>query len=52
MIDALTDMEEVSFEADKEVPVKDISGGFFEKLLKEQELKKIGNGDPYMGSQF
>jgi len=52
MIDALTDMEEVSFEADQDAPLRDTSGGFFERLLKEQEFKKIGQGDPIMGSDF
>lgn len=52
MIDALTDMDEVSFEADGDAPETAVATGFFEKFLKEQEMNKLGAVDPFMGDQF
>ena len=51
MIDALTDMDEISFTP--EPPAEEVSGGntFFEDILKKKEREKH-KGDYYMGEYF
>jgi hypothetical protein len=53
MIDALTDMEEVAFEAEKETeaPGKP-SSSYFQALLDQQSRRELSNLDPVMGSDF
>ncbi len=52
MIDALTDMEEVGFEANKEGQTTEEKDGFFEELLRRQSMRKLGEPDPYMGADY
>lgn len=52
MIDALTDMEEVAFEADSPEKVAEEKGSFFEELLRKQQMRKLGEPDPFMGSDW
>ena len=52
MIDALTDMDVVSFTAEPESQVMKESGNYFQDLLDKQVEKKEGNTDPFMGSQW
>lgn len=52
MIDALTDMDVVSFEADPIMPAQEMSGNFFEDLLKKQADNKSVLLDPFMGDEW
>lgn len=53
MIDALTDMEEVSFEADKEDPTPEkTSSSYFQALLDQQSRRELSNLDSVMGTDF
>ena len=52
MIDALTDMDEVGFEADPPEQAQSLSGNYFEDLLKTQSSRKKGPIDPFMGENY
>jgi hypothetical protein len=51
MIDAMTDMDEISFLPDPPEKKDAVSGGHFEQLLKKKEEEK-NQGDYYLGEYF
>lgn len=52
MIDALADLEEISFAPEHEEPVQKEESGYFEHALKEQAKRKRIEGDIFLGENF
>jgi phage terminase large subunit-like protein len=52
MIDALTDMEEISFEAEPLEQPEISSGNYFQDLLNKQSKKEYTVHDPHMGEDW